>query len=287
MGTTNISINSAQQLYGAASGTQVSMNDTNIRYLAGIPNSASGSQINLNKLSGAGYFVTSASGSSIDVRATCVANSWNQSGPVWFRINGNSYSNSNGTAAVVISGSFPGGLILEILSGVTVSGKGGGGGTAGYGTGTGGAGQTGGVCIAVSSYTGGTLYIKNSGTLAGGGGGGGGGRGGWYDAYYVNASYSGGAGGGGAAYGVAGSAPNGGTTQQGGSGTLSAGGAGGTRNTTVTYNGTSVNGGAGGGQGSAGTASYNAGGGAGACTTGTVAAGVVWIANGTRYGTIG
>lgn len=296
MGTTNISINSAQQLWGSASGTQISMDSSLLRYLAGIPQSASGSQINLNKISGAGYFVASASGSSIDVRATCVSGSWNQSGPVWFIINGNSYSGSTGSAAIIISGSFPGGLILEINSGVTVSGKGGAGGTAGYGLnvsygnvyGPGTAGSVGGPCISVSGYSGGSLYFKNSGTLAGGGGGGGGGRGGFYDAYYFSNSYAGGGGGGGSAFGGGGSGGYaGGSAQQGSAGTLSSGGAGGTRITTTTYTGTSANGGAGGGQGSSGTASYNAGGAAGACTTGTVAAGVTWIATGTRYGTIG
>lgn len=294
LGTTNISLNSAQVLYGATSGSQRSMDDTNIRYLAGIPNSASGSQINLNKLSGAGYFTKTAAGSALDVRADCVANSWNQSGPVWYIINGNSYSGSTGSAAITITGNFPNGIVLQIASGVTVSGKGGAGGTAGYGAyAIPVAGSVGGVAIAVTGYTGGTIYIKNDGVIAGGGGGGAGGGGGHYNAYYFTNDYSGGGGGGGSGYGGGGSAPNGGSAQVGSSGTLASGGAGGTRNTTVTYNYTSVNGGAGGGQGSAGTSTYHgqhgtkSGGGAGACTTGTVSAGVVWLTTGTRYGTIG
>lgn len=295
LGTTNISLNSAQVLYGAASGTQRSINDTNIRYLAGIPNSASGSQINMNKLSGAGYFTKTAAGSAIDVRADCVANSWNQSGPVWYIINGNSYSGSTGSAAITISGNFPNGIILQINSGVVVSGKGGAGGNAGYSSiyvNYGGA--AGGVALAVTSYTGGSIYIKNDGTLAGGGGGGAGGGGGYYNGYYVFADYSGGGGGGGSGYGSGGAAgQGGGSGQVGSSGTLTSGGAGGTRITAATYSYTSVNGGAGGGQGSSGTSTYHGwfgfkgGGGAGACTTGTVAAGVVWLTTGTRYGTIG
>ncbi len=294
MGTTNISLNSAQQLFGAASGTQRNINDTNVRYLAGIPNSASDSQINMNKLSGAGYFTKSSAGTALNVRSDCVANGWNQTGPVWYIINGTVYSNSTGTASITISGSFPNGLVLQINSGVIVTGFGGAGGIYGYAYSyTPGVGGTGGVAIAVSGYSGGTLYIKNDGTIAGGGGGGAGGGGGHSNYYYFSENFAGGGGGGGAAYGAGGQGYNSLSARYGSAGGLTTGGSGGTRDTTYTYSLTSVAGGAGGGSGSAGTSTYHtyfgtkSGGGAGACTTGTVAAGVVWLANGTRYGTIG
>lgn len=293
MGTTNISLNSAQQLFGAASGTQRNINDTNVRYLAGIPNSASGSQINMNKLSGAGYFTKSSAGTALNVRSDCVANGWNQTGPVWYIINGTVYSNSAGTASITISGSFPNGLILQINSGVIVTGFGGTGGAGVLGSSAPNVGLTGGVAIAVSGYTGGTLYIKNDGTIAGGGGGGASGGGGMYAYFYGGDYYAGGSGGGGSGFGPAGAPVSGQTAFKGSDGGIASGGAGGARQTNTTYTYASVAGGAGGGPGSAGTGTshgqYGArsGGAAGACTTGTVAAGVVWLANGTRYGTIG
>lgn len=283
LGTTNISLNSAQVLYGATSGSQRSLADTNIRYLAGIPTSLSTSQINMNKLSGAGYFTKTSAGTAVDVRADCVASGWNQTGPVWYVINGNTYSGSTGSAALTISGSFPNGIILQINSGVYVVGKGGVGGNGGNGTGTGTAGAVGGVALAVSSYTGGTLYINNLGIMSGGGGGGGAGRGGYYVFGYSQTNYWGGSGGGGTGFGAGGT--GGGTTYNGSAGTISAGGAGGVFQPGAAYIG-AASGATGGGLGSAGSASYNGGGGAGACTTGTSGV-VTWIATGTRYGTIG
>lgn len=279
LGTTNVSLNSAQVLYGATSGAQISMDATNIRYLAGIPQSASLSQINMNKLKGAAYFTKTSAGTAVDVRADCVTAGWNQSGPVWYIINGNTYSGSTGSPALTISGNFPAGIILQIASGVYVVGKGGDGGTGGLGGGAGTTGAAGGVAIAVSSYTGGTLYINNLGTISGGGGGGGAGRGGYYNyATYNYIDYRGGGGGGGTGFGAGG-------VNGGGTGTISSGGAGGSAVAGAATVG-AANGAAGGGLGSAGTASTYAAGGAGACTTGTSGV-VTWIATGTRYGTIG
>jgi hypothetical protein len=279
LGTTNISLNSAQQLYGVASGTQRSMGDTNIRYLAGIPLSTSTSQINLNKLSGAGYFTKTSAGAAVNIRADCVASGWNQSGPVWYVITGNTYSGSTGSPALTISGSFPGGIILQINSGVYVVGKGGAGGTGGIGSGAGTGGAVGGVALAVSGYTGSTLYINNLGILSGGGGGGGAGRGGYTASGYSATNYQGGGGGGGTGFGAGGA-------NAGGTGTISAGGSGGAAVPGAATVGATA-GAAGGGLGAAGTASFYAAGAAGACTTGTVAASVNWIAIGTRYGTVG
>lgn len=280
LGTTNISLNSAQQLYGVASGTQRSMDDTNIRYLAGIPQSLSGSQINLNKLSGAAYFTKTSAGTAINVRSDCVAAGWNQTGPVWYVINGNTYSGSTGSPALTISGSFPGGIILQINSGVYLVGKGGtgGNGQAGYYAASPTGATVGGVALAVSAYTGGTLYINNLGIMSGGGGGGGGGRGGFYAAGYTYTPYTGGGGGGGAGVGAGGSV-------NGGAGTVSGGGSGGTAQAGA-VNVAALNGGAGGGLGATGTSAQYGGAAAGACTTGTVGV-VTWIATGTRYGTIG
>jgi hypothetical protein len=293
LGTTNISLGSAEAAYGASSTATVTMNDTNMRYLAGIPQSASGSAISMSALAGAAYIVTSGANSPINVRTAAVAAGWNGTGPVWFIINANTYSSSTGTPAITISGSFPGGLILDIQSGVTVSGRGGNGGTGVAGS-AGNPGGVGGVAIAISSYTGGTLYIRNAGTITGGGGGGGAGGGGGYLAYYsgytpIYANYAGGTGGGGAAFGTGASTA-----------TLTVGGAGGAGG----GNGAS-SGGKGGNSATAGTAGtggskylytsgytavyqYNAGGAggsAGAAVTGSTGV-VTWIATGTRSGTV-
>lgn len=319
LGNTNVDIASARNLYGGSG--QVAIDETNMRYLAGKPQSASGSTISFDDIKGAAYIATSSGGTSIDVRASAIAAGWNGAGPLWFILTGNTYSGSTGTASLVVSGSFPKGLILQINSGVIVSGKGGDGAAGTYGTGA--TGNAGGVALAVSSYTGGTLYINNLGTLAGGGGGGGSGGGNapYYAAgytvypyggtpYYVNPVYFavvGTGGGGGSGVGAGGASYYAG--QQGSAGTISAGGAGGANPGQLSDGVDRGAGGAGGGPGSAGSggnlsshtdynayynytyyyvASYGgAGGGAGACTTGTVAASAVWLNTGTRYGTVG
>lgn len=281
-------MSAAEVLYGASATATVTMDDTNLRYLAGIPQSASGTSWNLGKLSGACFFATSSGGTALDVRATCVAQGWNQSGPVWFQLNGNTYSGSTGSASCTISGNFPNGIIFQVNSGVYLVGKGGAGanGVAQDGAVGAVAGSVGGAGLAVTSYTGGTIYINNLGFI--GGGGGGGGRGGYltYSSGYSFGNYGQAAGGGGAGFGAGGTAAQY-ASSSGAAGTINAGGIGGSDYFYATRGGT------GGALGTAGgTGGLNSGasfgGAAGVATSGTVASGkVVWIATGTRYGTVG
>lgn len=279
LGNTNISLSAAEVLYGNGATQLVTTNDTNLRYLAGIPQSNSGSAISFSQLANSAYVVTSSAGASVNVYTTATGAGWNGNGPLWFKITGNTYSSGTGTPSVQVGGNFPKGLILQVNAGVYVVGRG------GSGSGSQTAGGAGGAAIAVSGYSGGTLYINNLGTIAGGGGGGGGGGQGYYysppSGYFGGSTtyYSGGTGGGGAAFGTganAGTLTSGGGGSGGGGGSTVGAGSGGT-------------GGSPGNSGSAGSggSSPGAGGAAGAATTGTVAANTVWINTGTRLGTVG
>lgn len=289
LGSSNISLSAAEVLYGNGATQLVTANDTNLRYLAGIPQSGSNSAISFSQLANSAFVVTSSAGASVNVYTTATAAGWNGNGPLWFQITGNTYSSSTGTASIQVGGNFPKGLILQVNPGVYVIGRG------GSGSGSSTAGGVGGVAIAVSGYTGGTLYLNNLGTIAGGGGGGGGGGQGSYsyNTAYGDAInyYNGGTGGGGAAFGTG---ANAGTLTTGGGG---GGGSGGF----YYYAGSGGTGGSPGNSGSAGSAAGlnsgsngytgatgpGAGGAAGAATTGTVAASAVWINTGTRLGTVG
>ena len=277
LGSSNVSLSAAEVLYGNGATQLVTANDTNLRYLAGIPQSGSNSAISFSQLANSAFVVTSSAGASVNVYTTATAAGWNGNGPLWFQITGNTYSSSTGTASIQVGGNFPKGLILQVNPGVYVIGRG------GSGSGSATAGGAGGVAIAVSGYTGGTLYLNNLGTIAGGGGGGGGGgQGGTlYYSYYVSYTtyYNGGTGGGGAAFGTG---ANAGTLTTGGGG---GGGAGGSYYAA----GSGGTGGSPGNSGSAGSGGSGpgAGGAAGAATTGTVSVSAVWINTGTRLGTVG
>lgn len=289
LGSSNLSLSAAEVLYGNGATQLVTANDTNLRYLAGIPQSGSNSAISFSQLANSAFVVTSSAGASVNVYTTATAAGWNGNGPLWFQITGNTYSSGTGTASIQVGGNFPKGLILQVNPGVYVIGRG------GSGSGSGTAGGVGGVAIAVSGYTGGTFYLNNLGTIAGGGGGGGGGGQGtyyYYSAYYSGQTYyNGGTGGGGAAFGNganAGTLTTGGGGGGGGGGYHYAAGSGGTggspgnsgsAGSASTYN---ANGGS-----SGGAAGPGAGGAAGAATTGTVNVSAVWINTGTRLGTVG
>ena len=289
LGSSNVSLSAAEVLYGNGATQLVTANDTNLRYLAGIPQSGSSSAISFSQLANSAFVVTSSAGASVNVYTTATAAGWNGKGPLWFQITGNTYSSSTGTASIQVGGNFPKGLILQVNPGVYVIGRG------GSGSGSATAGGAGGVAIAVSGYTGGTLYLNNLGTIAGGGGGGGGGGQGTYYAqypyYYVQNYFNGGTGGGGAAFGTganAGALTTGGGGGGGGGGYHYAAGSGGT-------GGSPGNSGSAGGAASyqtnggsnSGAAGPGAGGAAGAATTGTVSVSAVWINTGTRLGTVG
>jgi len=277
----------------------ISLNDTNVRTLAGV---ASG-QIGMSDLQGKtnGFsFTISADTANVNLRTAAVAAGWNQVLPVVATIGAgvNIYSTSTATSALTIDGTWAGGVTL--VNNGNIVGKGGAGGDGGTSdlnnppTATNGTnGSAGGKALAVTV----AVSINNSsGVIGGGGGGGGGGAG----------VATGGSGGASSVINpTGGSSTNGGT---GGTSTYTAGGSSGTSGSaSINNNGVinsgyaSCDGGSGGAGGTLGTvgnsgnstgsnpterdgATGGSGGAAGACLTGN--SNITWIATGTRYGTI-
>jgi hypothetical protein len=248
-------------------------------------------------------FTIASNQTNANLRTLAINAGWNQSSTVIATINSGVYvsSNSTGTPALTINGSFPGGVSLINNGLILGMGGNGGNGSSAYLSGaayTGTAGAGGGLALSVSVAT----TITNNNIIGGGGGGGGGGRGAasfdpcsgsWYPQI-------GGGGGGGQSSAAANSA--GGVPYAdplfgfnlapyyGGAGTSGGAGAGGSRSSTMAGVGGSGGswgaGGATGGSGSGGSqASGPYGGGAGG---GAVSgnANITWLATGTRYGSI-
>lgn len=239
-------------------------------------------------------FTISSNQSGANLRTLAINAGWNQSSKLIATINGGVYvsSNSTGTPALTVSGSFPGGV--ELTNNGIIVGMGGAGGAGGSSS-SGSAGGAGGTALSVSS----AITITNNGTIAGGGGGGGGARG---SQIYCGCGIvtSGGGGGGGGRSSAAANSAGGftpfssgwGQTSQGNPGTVSAAGTGGQTGGVIAYGGT------GGGWGSAGaTGSSSRPGGTAAATFGPYGGGsggnavtgnsnVNWAATGTRLGGI-
>ena len=244
-------------------------------------------------------FTISSNQTNADLRTLAINAGWNQSSKVVATINSGVYisSNSTGTPALTVNGSFPGGV--ELINNGFIVGMGGAGGR-GYGVGTGSVGSSGGLALSASS----TVSIANNGTVGGGGGGGGGGQARRIVQVNKDGSVtyisSGGGGGGGRSSAAANSSgglpgqgqnwPNG---TSGGVGTVSTAGAGGN----PTFNNTSFGGigGAGGVWGASGASGGNgtayildsgpgAGGAGGAAVSGN--SNITWLATGTRLGAI-
>ena len=164
-------------------------------------------------------------------------------------------SNSTGSYALSIPGSFNPGDTVTVVNNGTIIGRGGNGGNGGAApNGGGGGGGTGGNAVYVSFPT----VMTNNGTLAGGGGGGGGSSAYVYSTYPGNPKnpptytyISGNGGGGGAGYngGSGGAKGPGNPGGAGGAGTLTSGGSGGAMGP-----GWAAPGGSGGGQGANGNA---------------------------------
>ena len=199
-----------------------------------------------------------------NLRSLALAAGWNGSDPVLATNTAIISSDTTGTAALTINGSFPGGVIL--INNGTVVGMGGAGGAGGGQSSGAVSGSAGGTALSVSV----AVSINNtSGTFAGGGGGGG-------RTGLTNSAA--GAGGSAREPGGAGSA-----------GTYSAAGGGGGRARSQ-----GGDGGAGGGWGSAGVngvlgtdpfhQNFGVGGAAGNAITGN--SNITWIATGTRLGPI-
>jgi len=281
-----ISMSQVNVELGLSATTNISLNQSSVRTLAGVP-SGTISMSNLYGKSNAFSFTISTNQTNANLRSLAVSAGWNQSSSVSATINSGIYisSNSTGTPALTVNGSFPGGVTLT-NNGIIV-GMGGNGGVGGSGgTGSGGSGGTGGGALSVSS----AITINNAGTIAGGGGGGGGGG-----AYYVstkagNITYGGGGGGGGrssAAANSSGGGQGGGLGSNGGfgsAGTVSAPGNGGGGAAGAGAGGT------GGGWGSTGNSGGNSdgpgggGGGGGYAVSGN--GNITWTATGTRLGGI-
>lgn len=233
-----------------------------------------------------------------NLRSLAVSAGWNQSSNVVATIASGVIisSNSTGTPALTINGSFPGGVGL--VNNGTIVGMGGSGGYGGNhpysGGGGGGPGGAGGTAVSVSVAT----TITNNGTFAGGGGGGGGGITFEYSYSDPKGSYTtrvaGSGGGGGRSSYVANSSggppgacpPGQNAGNPGNAGTYSAAGTGGAGYYSAGGNGATW--------GAAGSAGYNpgygvagppgAGGAGGAAVSGN--SNVTWNATGTRYGAL-
>jgi len=245
-------------------------------------------------------FTIASNQTNANLRTLAVSAGWNQSSPVFATISGGVIisSNSTGTPALTVNGSFPGGVTLT-NNGVIV-GMGGAGGLApNQNIAAGSAGGAGGTALSVSV----ALTLANNGTMAGGGGGGGGGQSGALD-ICGPLWESGGGGGGGRSSNAANSAGGGGAgfgaggarlASSGGAGTYSSAGTGGLGAAWNSNNqgGTGGNGGNWGTAGSTGstygpvgsvygTVGPYSGGGAGSCTSGGV--NITYTATGTRNG---
>lgn len=264
---------------GRSGTAQITMNESAVRTLAGVPSG----QISLSNFYGKANqfsFTISANQTNANLRTLAVNAGWNQSTKVVATISSGVIISSNGTGtpALTVSGSFPGGVEL-INSGVIV-GMGGAGGSGGMFSGDAKPGASGGTALSVST----AISINNAGTIAGGGGGGGGGS----TAFDGKSPYAGGGGGGGRSSNAANSA--GGSANSpagaGGAGTYSAAGGGGAGHFVGGAGGSGGDWGAAGANGGTGTGGLfpGAGGAGGNAVTGN--SNITWIAFGTRLGGI-
>lgn len=296
-----ISFNDINVELGVSGTTQASLGQASYRTLAGVASGAI-SMSNFYGKANAFAFTISTNQTNANLRTLAVNAGWNQSTKVIATVDSGVYisSNSTGTPALTINGSFPGGVEL-VNSGyiVGMGGAGGAGGILDFGLGfppvtNGVAGSGGGLALSVSS----AVTITNNQTIGGGGGGGGGGGAGYGGSKPT--TYSSGSGGGGGRTGTTNSAAGArGYNSQGytyggyvgNSGTSSAAGSGGSK---PAWGGA---GGSGGGWGSGGSSGQNAtpgsgypgssggsGGSAGGAVTGN--SNITWIATGTRLGSI-
>lgn len=237
-------------------------------------------------------FTISSNQTNANLRTLALNAGWDGGSRVLATIGSGVYisSNSTGTPALTISGSFPAGL--ELTNNGYIVGMGGNGGSGynggGYALGPGENGSAGGLALSVSS----TVSINNAGTIAGGGGGGGGGGAAVPCGVACGPIRFGGAGGGGRSSNAANS--TGGYAYgigYAGSGTVSAAGAGvnGLKQNTTGFvaDTTGGSGGDWGTNGSAGTTvtySGGSGGSAGGAVSGNSY--ITWVATGTRLGSI-
>ena len=257
---------------GQSATAQTSLNAANVRTLLAVPSGT----ISLSDAYGKSNvfaLTISSNQTNVNLRTLAVSSGWDQSLKVVATINAGIYvsSNSTGTPALTVSGSFPAGV--ELINNGFIVGMGGAGGNGTVGNGS--PGSAGGLALSVSS----AITINNaSGTVAGGGGGGG--AGGAVDTVCgcTPINIPGGGGGGGRSSAAANSA---GGANGGGAGTVSSAGAGGSGGAN---GGAGGNWGASGSNGNNGTYARGLGGAGGGAVSGN--SNITWTAFGTRLGGI-
>lgn len=258
-----ISLSQVNVELGLSSTASINMGASNVRTLFGV---ASGAISMSNGYGKANQFAFTISSNQINsnLRTLAVNAGWNQSSKVVATINSGvtMYSNTTSTAALIVNGSFPGGV--ELINNGIIIGRGGNGGAYGSG-GPGGPGGAGGTALAVSV----PLSVRNNNAIYGGGGGGGGGDGNTICNSYGCTSFDAGGGGG----GIGGSSGGGGGST---GGTLTSAGS-----RSCLYLGCGGNGGS---YGAAGASAARAGGAGGSAVTGN--SNITWLATGTRLGGI-
>ena len=184
---------------GGSGSTQLGLTDSGPRGLAKVPTG----QISLYSFYGKSNtfsFAISANVSNANLRDLAVAAGWNEDSAVIATINSGIYvsSNSTGTPALTVNGTFPNGVSL--INNGYIIGMGGNGGAgmycaynAQYSATNPNRGTAGGNALTASV----AVTITNNGTIGGGGGGGGGSGYGWTSTGYYTAAGIGGGGGGG------------------------------------------------------------------------------------------
>jgi hypothetical protein len=292
-----ISINAINAEFGRAGTAQTSMSQLyrgggiTTGHNTNVPTSGA---ISFSQFYGAKWefeFSIASNQTNANLRTLAIAAGWDELAPLVATINSGIYvsSNSTGTPAMLVSGSFPNGV--ELVNNGFIVGMGGAGGRGGNQGGTSGgtAGATGGLAFSVAS----AISVRNNGTIAGGGGGGGGGSGSTSSStncYYDPGSksticntttlyYGGNGGGGGRSSAAANSAGGGAGTGSNGNGTAGQAGT-----VSAAGNAGGARAGNGGGWGTAGAAGTLGAGAAGAAVSGNT--NVTWLATGTRLGAI-
>jgi hypothetical protein len=159
--------------------TQISLNDAAVRSLAGVPSGAIIMPTNFYGKSNQFTYTVSANQTNFCMRAGAVSAGWNETSALAVNINSGVTisSNSTGTPAMRIQGSYPGGV--TVTNSGTIVGMGGNGGKGCWNQvgGRNQPGAAGGTALKVCSPV---TFNNTPGTIAGGGGGGGGGGAGNY-----------------------------------------------------------------------------------------------------------
>lgn len=276
-----ISLSQVNVELGLSATASINMNSAAVRTLFQVPSGPIAMSNGYGK-SNAFTFTISSNQTNANLRTLAVNAGWNQSTKVVATIASGVYisSNSTGTPALTVNGSFPGGV--ELVNSGFIIGMGGNGGAGGSSNNSGSPGSAGGLALSVSS----AITITNNGTIGGGGGGGGGGG-----AYFVSCYSDAGGGGGGGRSSAAANSSGGsrgqgdsGFAQNGGAGTVSGPGSGGSGVGPGGRGGDGGGWGASGNTGGAGNRGGGTGGSGGGAVTGN--SNITWAATGTRLGSI-